>query len=80
MGSNESNARRPSFNDSSLGDEHDLASYLGITVATLRAWRFQKRGPPFLKLGHLVRYRWEDVQEWIKSRVVTTTKEATPDN
>jgi predicted DNA-binding transcriptional regulator AlpA len=32
---------------------------------TLRKWRVQKRGPQYIKIGALVRYRPEDVDAWI---------------
>lgn len=48
--------------------ENDVAQYLGVTVAACRKWRFQKRGPAYLKLGNLVRYRPEDVDQWLSNR------------
>ncbi len=45
----------------------ELAAYLGgdITEVTLSHWRHRKTGPPFVKTGHFVRYRPEDVREWL---------------
>ncbi len=52
-----------------LLNEHEVAKACALSVATLRKWRTQKRGPRFVKLGsHLVRYRVEDVHEWLASR------------
>jgi excisionase family DNA binding protein len=46
----------------------ELAEYLGISLATVRKWRFLKKGPPFLKLeGSLVRYRKSEVDAWLDS-------------
>ncbi|HLK76948.1 MAG TPA: helix-turn-helix domain-containing protein [Streptosporangiaceae bacterium] len=44
-----------------------LAGYLGgdITPGTLAHWRHRGGGPPYLKTGHRVRYRPEDVREWL---------------
>ena len=48
-----------------LLNEHEVASSCSICVLTLRKWRSQKRGPQFVKIGALVRYRPEDVDNWI---------------
>ncbi len=46
----------------------DLAEYLGVPVATLYAWRYRRQGPPGFRVGRHLRYRWTDVEEWIKNR------------
>ncbi len=46
----------------------DLAAYLGIPVATLYVWRSNGLGPPGIKVGRHVRYRREDVEEWLERR------------
>jgi len=48
-----------------LLNEHEVANSCSISVLTLRKWRSQKRGPQFVKIGALVRYRPEDVDIWI---------------
>jgi len=48
-----------------LLNEHEVAHTCAISVATLRKWRTLRRGPRFLKIGSLVRYRLEDVTAWI---------------
>jgi len=35
--------------------ERELAELLGLSVATLRAWRHRGKGPRFLRLGRSVR-------------------------
>lgn len=58
-------------NDSVLLDEKGLAKYLGITVHALRRWRFENRGPRFIKLeGRLVRYRQQDVEAWLVAQQI----------
>lgn len=43
----------------------ELAKRWGLTPATLRNWRTQKKGPAFVKLGGTsVRYALEVVEEW----------------
>ncbi len=47
----------------------DVSQYLGVPASTLANWRYQGCGPAFMRLGRHVRYRTEDVAEWISSRV-----------
>jgi len=49
----------------------DLAEYLGVPVATLYAWRYQRQGPPGFRVGRHVRYRWADIEKWISDRIKT---------
>lgn len=47
-----------------------VAEYLNIPVTTLTEWRYQKRGPRYIKVGRLVRYRREDVEQWLQEQTV----------
>jgi predicted DNA-binding transcriptional regulator AlpA len=47
--------------------EMDAASRLGLKVATLRAWRHQRRGPAFVRLGRAVRYLPSDLDEFLRA-------------
>lgn len=47
-----------------------LANYLSVPVATLYDWRYRGDGPPGFRLGKHIRYRKDDVDRWINSRVV----------
>ncbi len=51
-----------------LLNEHEVASLIGLSVASVRRWRLLKQGPRFLKIGAAVRYRPEDVSAWLGSR------------
>jgi predicted DNA-binding transcriptional regulator AlpA len=51
-----------------LLNEHEVADSCSISVLTLRKWRSQRRGPQFVKIGALVRYRPEDVDAWITAQ------------
>ena len=51
-----------------LLNEHEVADSCSISVLTLRKWRSQRRGPQFVKIGALVRYRPADVDAWIASQ------------
>ena len=42
-----------------------LASYLGVSLSTIYSWNSSGYGPPFVKLGNLVRYTFEDVELWL---------------
>lgn len=61
---------------SPLRDEHYVAKLLTCGVKTLQAWRTRGGGPPFVRVGRLVRYRDRDLQQWIESRLATSTSEA----
>lgn len=44
----------------------ELAEYLATTPASVAQMRYRGTGPTFIKAGpYLVRYRWDDVQEWL---------------
>jgi predicted DNA-binding transcriptional regulator AlpA len=47
--------------------ESDAAARLGLKVATLRAWRHQRRGPAFVRLGRAIRYLSSDLEEFLKT-------------
>lgn len=46
----------------------ELAGLLGVPVATIYRWRSQHDGPPGFRVGRHVRYRLDDVQEWLDTR------------
>jgi excisionase family DNA binding protein len=52
---------------SNLLTEQDVAKYLNVSLASVRRWRLERRGPQFIKVGTLVRYRIEDLQAWVIS-------------
>lgn len=45
--------------------EHLVSKQLHVSLASLRRWRLLQRGPRFHKVGALVRYRPEDLEEWL---------------
>jgi len=52
-----------------LLDETDAADALGVMPRTLQAWRYSQNavaGPAWVKLGRAVRYRREDLNNWIE--------------
>lgn len=48
-----------------LIDEASLASRLGVSRSTLQSWRYTGRGPRWIKLGRLIRYRLHDVDAYL---------------
>ena len=47
--------------------EAEVAQRLRVSLACLRRWRLERRGPRFLKVGSLVRYPSEQLDRWIES-------------
>jgi excisionase family DNA binding protein len=47
--------------------ESEVADRLRVSLACLRRWRLERRGPRFLKVGSLVRYPAEELRHWIES-------------
>jgi hypothetical protein len=52
-----------------LWNEHEVARYLGISVATLRRRRLFRKPPCFIRIGASVRYRWQDIQSFVAGQV-----------
>lgn len=52
----------------------EVAAMLGISDKTLERWRGTGEGPLFVRLsGKCVRYRREDVEEFVTTRIATST-------
>jgi len=56
-----------------LLDPKYVANTVGVKVATLAQWRYRGIGPRFIKVGKLVRYSEDDLQEYIQQRTRTGT-------
>lgn len=48
----------------------EAADYLTVTAAVLRRWRLLGDGPPYVKLGSLVRYDRAKLDRWIDGQEV----------
>ena len=57
----------PNQSETGLLNEHEVARYLKISVASVRRWRLFRKGPKFVKIGSAVRYRKQDVETWLNS-------------
>ena len=44
----------------------EVAEVLQVPVATIHAWRYRGKGPTGLKVGRHLRFRHEDLMEWIE--------------
>jgi predicted DNA-binding transcriptional regulator AlpA len=60
----------PNAHYSQFIDERQLCADLGISSVTATKWRARAEGPPFIKVGRLVRYRRTDVDAWLASRTI----------
>ena len=49
-------------------DENEVSRLTMLSLSTLRAHRFYRKGIPYSKVGRSVRYSWDDVAEFMASR------------
>lgn len=54
----------------------EAARFLGISHRTLEDWRLTNRGPRFIKLGRLVRYRLSDLLDFMEQNCFINTAQA----
>lgn len=59
--------------------EREVSHLLGLSVATLRAWRHRGQGPRFLRLGRAVRYLPVDLQDFVRASAVDARTESSSD-
>lgn len=52
--------------------ERQVAEQLGLSVATLRAWRHRGKGPRYVRFGRAVRYLTPDLDDFVRANVVDT--------
>ena len=55
--------------DEPLVDTNEAARILGTTQAAVTQMRVRNVGPRFVKLGRSVRYRPQDLRDWIEEHV-----------
>jgi predicted site-specific integrase-resolvase len=61
----------PARASSPLVDERKAAEILGIAAGTLTVWRSTGRYKlPYTKIGRAVRYRVDDLEAFIQSRMI----------
>lgn len=60
--------------------EHEVAARLGLSVATLRAWRMRRKGPCFVRFGRAVRYLPADLDRFVAASTVGLRPDTTSDH
>ncbi|MFA6498007.1 MAG: helix-turn-helix domain-containing protein [Desulfurivibrionaceae bacterium] len=61
---------------SSVFTTEQTAVFLQVQPATLEQWRWNGRGPRFVKIGRSCRYRLADLEAFLAERVFSSTTEA----
>ena len=54
-------------------NNRQAAEYLGLKETTLNKWRCHGGGPPYIKLGRLIRYRKADLDAFLMKHVRRST-------
>ena len=60
---------RPQSLESEFLNEYAAAALLNISVRTVRRWRSEGRGPPFMKFSGAVRYKRATLLAWAEAQV-----------
>jgi predicted DNA-binding transcriptional regulator AlpA len=54
---------------------NQLASHWGVSANTLRKWRWEGKGPRFVKLGRKVVYRRTDIDAFANAQLRNSTSD-----
>ena len=46
-------------------NENQVSEKIQVSLACLRRWRLRGEGPQYVKVGPLVRYRPEAIEQWV---------------
>ena len=60
------------MNSPEVLNEREVAQMFGFMIPFLRRCRRERRGPHFLKVGKLVRYRRTDIESFLCAHAVET--------
>jgi len=55
-------------------NEKQVATITGRALSTLRNERFLGKGMPYIKIGKSVRYKYDDIIEFMESRKIKTVE------
>ena len=66
----------PDFLGTGLLTPEDVAALLQVTVNTLQNWRYNGRGPIFSRVGGIIRYTRQDINDFIYSSRQSITGQA----
>jgi predicted DNA-binding transcriptional regulator AlpA len=61
------------MNTPEILNERQVQEIYGFSIPYLRRTRHERRGPRFLKVGKLVRYRRSDIEAYLAAHTVETT-------
>lgn len=48
----------------------EVAAYLKVSPPALEKWRLTGKGPAFIRIGRLIRYRRSDLDRWLAEQTV----------
>lgn len=51
------------------------ADFLQVPISLLESFATRRVGPRFIKVGRLVRYRMQDLEQWLEANTVETGAE-----
>ncbi|MBB5143645.1 helix-turn-helix domain-containing protein [Desulfovibrio intestinalis] len=54
-------------------DEREVSDLTKLSLSTLRAHRFLRKGMPYSKIGRSVRYCWDDVATFMANHRIDPT-------
>lgn len=54
---------------------NQTAKHLCVSELTLRKWRWEGKGPQFVKMGRKVLYREQDLHAFVKSQLRISTSD-----
>jgi predicted DNA-binding transcriptional regulator AlpA len=57
-------------------NEHQVSSMTGLSLGSLRNWRWLGKGPVYVKIGRSVRYKESDILEFMEAHMVSPNKGA----
>lgn len=58
-----------------LLDETQVAEHCRVSLSSVRRWRYRGEGPPYFRLNGLIRYRGEELENWLESKAESANKE-----
>ena len=62
--------RRKKMKEKRFITETEVSTITGMSVQTLRNWRFNGKGFPYVKAGRSVRYQYQDVITYMEDRII----------
>lgn len=71
----EGSASARQIHDDELYTTRNVSGFTKQSPKTLEAWRLKGYGPPYLKIGRLVRYRGRDIRQWLDASTRHSTSE-----